>query len=390
MKRSVLILASHLFIGGAETVIANLGCRLDRSRFRVRICCLKEMGNIGNDLLSRGIDVFTLSNQSSQAKKYFSFLMVRKIVKELKIDILHSHTTDTLIDASLCKTTMPRVKVVHTFHFGNYPHYRKRYLMLEKLFCRVPDRLVAVGLEQREKISSTFNVSKRNIDVIWNGVAPPRVDSRRRMADDGCVRIGTVATLIEQKGLHSLIEVARKMKRRGKRAKFLIAGEGRLRTDLEGKVRQLGLSDSVTFLGWVDNANSTFIPYIDIFFLPSLWEAMSMVVIEAMVAGKPVVVTDVGDNRHLIDEGWTGFLAAPGDVDRLAALIETLIDNPVLRSDVGWRAGKRAKELCSVESMIRQYESLYDHVVDHAQRKPLAAHAASRFMQPVKSRPKRV
>ncbi len=89
----------------------------------------------------------------------------------------------------------------------------------------------------------------------------------------------------------------------------------------------LNLKDTVFFMGFIQNAASKFIPYIDIFFLPSLWEAMSVGILEAMAAGKPVVCTDVGENKHVVDNGKSGFIALSGDVKKMSSALETLIQN---------------------------------------------------------------
>jgi glycosyltransferase involved in cell wall biosynthesis len=362
-KINVLLLVDHLHIGGAESVVASLCHALNKQLLHVRVCCIKTKGVIAEELIGSGIEVDVLPQKKTTKSSYTSFLSLRKFVRENHIDIVHSHTTQSLIDGSLCKLMSRGTGHIHTFHFGNYPNYPRKYLILEKLFSRVPDRLVAVGNEQKKTILQTFRFQEKRVDTVWNGVTLkwPRstsstIEKHRR---NGSPIIGTVCTLIEQKGLPYLIEVAAALKQKGVEATFLIAGEGHLHQELETKARELGLDKQVIFLGWVQNASQAIVPYIDIFFLPSLWEAMSVVVLEAMAAERPVVVTDVGENKHVVDNGENGFVVPSKSVDAMVSALEKLITSKTLRENMGAKAGTRAREFYSVEHMARAYERLY-------------------------------
>ena len=80
-------------------------------------------------------------------------------------------------------------------------------------------------------------------------------------------------------------------------------------------------------MGWVTEAPARILPLFDIFIQTSLWEAMSMVILEAMAAGKPIVATEVGENRHVIKHGESGFLSQPGDTKAMAGYVERLLNN---------------------------------------------------------------
>ena len=124
------------------------------------------------------------------------------------------------------------------------------------------------------------------IRTIWNGVpyepVVPDGSFRRSVGGAGRVLIGTIATLIPQKGLSDLLKVARRVSDMDGRVLFVIVGEGALRPELEALRDELGLGDSVVFAGWVTNASKVALPEFDVFFQPSLWEAMSIAVLEAM------------------------------------------------------------------------------------------------------------
>jgi glycosyltransferase involved in cell wall biosynthesis len=170
--------------------------------------------------------------------------------------------------------------------------------------------------------------------------------------------------LIEQKGLTHLLDVIHILKKRHNNFVIVIAGEGRLRNELEEKSKRLGLEDTVFFLGWLGNAASKILPVIDIFIQSSLWEAMSMVLLEAMAAGRPIVTTNVGENSHVIDSGENGFVVGPGDVHAMAEALEKLILNEELRARFGLRAKQKYEKYFTAEIMTRNYERIYLDILD--------------------------
>jgi glycosyltransferase involved in cell wall biosynthesis len=240
--------------------------------------------------------------------------------------------------------------------------------MLEWAASRVADRLVAVGREQLQAISKAYGLPADRLEVVVNGVETAEqksdVEWNSRLASGGRVVIGTICTFIEQKGLPDLLRVAAALKARNERALFVVVGDGPLRAEIEHECRQLGLHDYVLFAGWKPEAPATMMPLFDVFFQPSLWEAMSMVVLEAMAAGKPVVVTDVGDNRHVVCHGETGFVVPARDVDAMANALRQLICSVERRGMFGQAGRHRYAANYTAQTMTRRYEVLYREVLE--------------------------
>ena len=360
-----MLLASHLYIGGAENVIVHLLKNIDRRRFDCYALCLDRLGTIGESLNENGFPVYTLPKSKFFKHNYFSSLELVKFVHKHKIDIIHSHTTHTLIDSALCKCFLPYMKVVHTFHFGNYPHLQKRELLYEKLFSRFPDVLIAVGNDQYQKLAATFPAIRTKLKIVRNGIpAPPDRDhdSKKMETRKDTVAIGTVSTLIPQKGTTYLLDTAYILSRRYDHLKFYIAGDGPLRDSLERKAQKLGLNHVVEFLGWIDDASSKLFPTVDIFFLPSLWEAMPMVILEAMANKIPIVSSSVGENRYIIENGWDGFLFRPRNTEEMAGKLAQLIDDPGLRGQFAQRAYKKFCDNFTLRHMVDNYQAIYQQL----------------------------
>jgi glycosyltransferase involved in cell wall biosynthesis len=362
-RTNVLIVASSLWIGGAETVIRHLALSVDRTRFNVTVCYLKQRGHIGDELAKAGVDIVGIPQPPAGKVDYFTFRKLLRIVRERNIDVVHTHTTHGLLDACLCKVLKPGLKVVHTFHFGNYPHTQARLIWIERIFSRVADRIFSVGDAQRGQLQRVFRFRDDAISTIWNGVTFPNDTGdpafREKARAARRPLIGTIATYIEQKGLFDLLEVARRVKDKGHDVAFAVVGEGHLRPQLEAKRHELDLDDNVFFTGWMTNAADLALPTFDVFFQPSLWEAMSVVILEAMAAGKPVVATRVGENPRVIEDGVDGYVGEPGDIEGMAATLCRILENPELARRCGAAARRKAEDQFSVEHMSRAYEQVY-------------------------------
>ena len=365
-KINLMILTTSLWIGGAETVIRHLAEAIDRRRFNLTVCHLKHRGSVGDELVNAGVEVIGVAEVRDDKVDYFTWLKLLKVIKERQIDVIHTHTTHALVDAAICKVLRPRLKVVNTFHFGNYPHTKSRIMWMERIFSPILTRLYAVGEVQRAQLRNVYGFDERRIGVIWNGVTPPGKGDpsfRSRVGADGRVLVGTIATLIKQKGLKDLMHVARKVVDAGHNVQFVIVGEGHMRPELEALRRELNLDDRVVLTGWVTSAAAVALPTFDVFFQPSLWEAMSVVILEAMAAGKAIVATKVGETPHIIEDGVNGLLANPTDIDGMAAALGKVIGDKQLRDRIGAAAAKKVEQAFTVDHMTRAYEQVYTDVV---------------------------
>lgn len=362
-RRRLLMLIRTLSGGGAELVVETLCAGLDASEFDVRICELNGNGEKAKTLVASGYQVYSLSPTGKALSMPVRLHRLRRVMTENGIELVHSHSTDALADAAFCGRLGRRCHHVHTFHFGNYPHLDTLHLRLERLFHRFPEELVAVGQNQAASIAATYNLDASRLKVIWNGVnpRPSRVDREliAPFVDGQRVVIGTIGTLIPQKGYADLLAVASELKRLGLPVVFLIVGGGPLRAELEATARTAGLEDTVVFLGWVKDASEVVLPAVDIFFQPSLWEAMSMVLLEAAAAGKAIVCTSVGEARRVIAHGQTGLIVEPGDRKSMVQWLSQVVSDVAMRERMGQAAQQDFLKHWTADRMVLEYAALY-------------------------------
>lgn len=367
-RPKILIVHSTLHIGGAEEVTANLCRHIDRERYDLAVCYLKERGLVGEKIAAEGTEVIGIPRSTRFKTDYFTALRLRQLLRKRGIRLVHSHDCHALADTTACRLSTPGLRAMHTFHYGRYPLRDKPFRTIESLCWRFVDQPVAVSSVQRDNIQQLYGIPEGRMQVVWNGVdrqpSGPVPEFIRRHRDAGKIVIGSINTLIEQKGMFDLLETAARLKQQGiNRHVFLIAGEGHLREPLERRRRELGLDDDVILLGWVKDAARVIMDHIDIFFQPSLWEAMSIVLLEAMAAGRAIVATQVGETPLVAEADRSALLVEAGDVTAMAVALARVLNDEDLRSRLGVAAAARYAQHFTAKAMAERYMTLYDTVL---------------------------
>jgi glycosyltransferase involved in cell wall biosynthesis len=225
----------------------------------------------------------------------------------------------------------------------------------------------------REEIITRLRVSPDKVKAIHNGVSfesttasVPTDSLRSRLNVPGNTTIiGCVGNVRASKGYEFMIEAARELDRRGYEFRLLIAGQtgGALFTELTAAVIEGGLSDRVSFLGFCDDVRS-FLREIDIYVLPSTTEGLSISTIEAMAAGKPVVVTRSGGPTEIVEDNSTGLTVPVSDANAIAEKVAYLIDNPTDAKEIADRGMKSVRKRFDLKISMAKYESLYGELLD--------------------------
>jgi glycosyltransferase involved in cell wall biosynthesis len=154
----------------------------------------------------------------------------------------------------------------------------------------------------------------------------------------------------------------------GRKALLLIAGEGPCQEDLENLARELDIVDGIRFLGQRRDLD-TLLPACDLFVLSSLSEGLSFAVLEAMASGLPVVATQVGGNGELIEEGRNGHLVPAQDPKSLGKALGRLLEDPILRKEMGKRGREIAERRYDAGKAAERYVALYQRLIDSRLRK---------------------
>jgi len=228
--------------------------------------------------------------------------------------------------------------------------------------------LIAVSQQVRQMVIEKEGVRPERVQVILNGVEIQQAEQptalvRQKVRQElglppECPLLLTVGRLTEQKGHSCLIKAVPSVLAQHPGAVFAFAGEGPLQAELADLSGQLGVSKSVRFLGLRQDVRRL-LQAADAFVLPSLWEGMSMALLEAMAEGLAVVASDVEGIGDLVEPGVDGLVVPPRDPAALAAAVIGLLDETELRRSLGQAARQKVADDFSVEAMCGRYADVF-------------------------------
>jgi len=293
---------------------------------------------------------------------------LRRLILLEKGDIIHCHGFKAdfyglLVGKSL---KIPLITTIHGWTGLNM--INRVYQFLDGLFLHFFDRVVALGEENRKKLIK-FGVNPRAISIIPYGIhcddpaqGPKRISPARFGLKEDDIVVGVIARLNLEKGHHHLLKAARIVIDRVPGVRFLLVGDGPLRSQLDQEVDALGLAESVIFAGFQSDMNSIY-SLLDMVVLASLREGLPLTILEAMAAGLPVVATRVGEVHDVVRHGATGFLVEPGDEIGLAEAILELTKNPHRCAEMGNLGRRLIEDRFGSARMGENYTALYAEVI---------------------------
>ena len=309
------------------------------------------------------------------------YRQLRELARQFQPDLLHTFFFWPVIYGRLLKRAGIVRRLIENREDEGFNWSRSDYRFL-RLTRSIPDRIICVSEGVRKVVLEREGVSGKQAVVIRNGVAFPPPDpgphelqavrSELGLSPQHQV-VGMVANLNRPvKGVRYFVEAAPMIAEAAPHARLLIVGDGKLRTGLEQKARELGVADRIIFAGFHSNV-SQFYGIMDISVLTSLSEGLSMTILESMSFGLPVVATSVGGNAELVRNEETGFLVPPKDPSRFARAVVTLLGAPDARRTMGDKARRIIEERFTLPAVADQYRSLYDHVAGNQPREELSS-----------------
>ena len=201
-------------------------------------------------------------------------------------------------------------------------------------------------------------IIENGVDVARFKVDPaPGLRDRLGLAADTLV-VGGVGRLSPEKGFHHLVESIALVRRHGVSVDLVLAGDGPERSRLERDARTLGLEGHAHFLGMQRDPRPVYAA-LDMFALPSLEEGAPNALLEAMACGRAVVAARVGGVPEIVEHERSGLLVEPGSPAALAAALERLAVDPVLRRQLGHAAARRVREQFDISQMVAKHAALY-------------------------------
>lgn len=343
-RRKLLII--HEAMGGCGRNVVDIVTNADQSKFDIVV--LYGTNRI-DDYYRHSIPTMSehatlmpapyLTRSLNPLKAIHATRQVRAIIKQVKPDILHCHSSIAGIVGRLASIGLHVDKVFYSphayaFQAWEFSAAKKRlFVLLERFFSR-------------KFTTCTFNVSsgerdqalEHNIDkpskfkVIYNGIPDVDLPSKAEARDllglgylpEDTIIVGSTVRLSMQKDPITFARIAQKVVKDNPLVHFVCVGDGNLRSEMERFVKDNGLSDNVHLIGYRDDAERI-VSAFDIYLLTSLYEGLPYSLIEALRAGVPIVATNVTGNSEVVQPGINGYLFAVGDVEDGASKVRQII-----------------------------------------------------------------
>lgn len=388
---TVMFPINYLGIGGAEQQLLELVRGIDKAHFEPLVVTLYPGYPLESEI--RKIPGAKLISINRKGK--YDFWVITKILSLLwqkEVDIIHPFLTPAtlfgLLPAILYRTP---VKIVTERSVQSKQRLGPRlYLKAEDFLSRFVDKVVSNSEAGREYVIQR-GIPRDRIRVIYNGINLGRlsatdddVEQVRHLlgVPPGGKIVGIMARLSAVKDHVTFLRAAAIISQAMPDTRFALVGDGPLRSYLENLSQELGIASKTVFFGDQQDVG-TYLSAFDIAALTSQREGCSNSLLETMALGKPVVATDVGGNRELVNHGENGLLVPSGNAEAVASATLSLLRDSETAKVMGQRAREKVVSQFSLEKMVQQYQSLYEETLrQKGRRRKLSAAGQSSSGEP--------
>lgn len=375
-KTKVLFVITKSNFGGAQKYVFDLATSMPKDKFDVTVA-LGGSGLLIQKLNEGGIRVLpipSLARDVNTASDLSAFFELLSIFRNERPDVVHLNSAKAGGVGALAARLARVPKIIFTAHGWAFNEERSR---LQHFIIKFFSWITVLLSHKTIAVSDAVKNDARNwplmsnkIIVIKNGIKEPEFytkdDAREKLfalADtqptpDAFI-IGTIAELHKSKGLQYAIEAFAKLAQKDPNMRYFVLGSGDEKERLDGLVKHYGLQERVFLLGFVEDA-ARFLMAFDVFILPSITEALGLVLLEAGHAGLPVVASNVGGIPEIIEDGETGILVQSRDSKGLAEAIKKIIDSPTMRTSLGTALHKKVLDDFLSEKALSITLALYE------------------------------
>lgn len=351
-------------VGGAETMMFRLSEQLVKSGVDVTVF------HFGNQFLAQMCEQAGIKHQQvvgrsqycSIFKVHLFALRFARLLKQQQFKVLHTHLYGP-VSGLFIATRLLGIRHVATLHDVYLVQERIGRGLLLSLASKLGVRLVSVSQDMAQ-FYRNYMPFKSNIVNIYNGidVSPSlKLNQQNKVNDKSKTEqplvLITVGRLVPLKRMRQLVENLASFLV-GCHLELWLVGDGPERSAIEATVSQFNLGQKVKLLGQRDNVEEL-LSQADIFLLNSNTEGLSCSIIEAMAAGLPCIVSDVGGNRELVIDGENGFLYPVDNSNLLIQRLSQIISDNDLRAKMSSNSHQKALEQFTVQVMATNYKNIY-------------------------------
>jgi glycosyltransferase involved in cell wall biosynthesis len=357
---------------GGTIEFVNLLMQQLRLKGHINVVACPRYSALREKCIANGFEWIELDmcREISFFKDIRAVIMLTKIIKEQKCDILHAHSSKAGAIGRIAAWLqgVPCVYTAHGWSFNMRVSKKKKffYAFVERFFSHITAAITCISQQELDSAVS-IGINPKKLVKIDNGLDLGKYDIHDDVdALKGCLNIprdkvviGVVGRITEQKDPFFFLNIASTIKKQVQNSYFVFVGDGELRGQVEERIKSSDdLRDSVSITGWTDNPE-LYIKCFDIAVLTSKWEGFGLVLVEYMASKIPIVATNVDGIPYVVKDGYSGLLSDSGNADQFADKICLLLRDNALRDTLVSNAYREAHEKFSIERTARQYEGVY-------------------------------
>lgn len=344
--------------GGAENLLLQTLRCLDLERFSPHVAVFSKKGTLLPEFLKLDIPIseFPKKNLVSLMISFFKFICFLKIKK---INVIHIHLVGCYVFAvfgSLLAGIKTRIIHWHNIYEPSRTKSWKVYLG-----SKLASRIVGVSKTVNRNNCRLYRISDSKVSLIYNAIDTHDIDNLKENKKLTEICIGSVGKLENQKGFDTLLRAFAIVNKVFPEACLEIIGQGPLQENLKELASELRIRHKVKFLGLLSNQDVLYrIGSWNVFVSTSLWEGLSIVLIEAMAMKKAIVATNIESNAEAVKDEVTGLLCPVDDAETIAKKIIWFLNNPGLAIEFGKRGKERLDSLFLLDVAMEKLYALYD------------------------------
>ena len=366
-KIKILHIQETIGSGGVERLRLSLAKHLDKNIFDQKFVCTNVAGNIPDEIRAEGFEVIPIGVLKSpfdwkQHKK------IQKIIEEYKPEIIHGAVFEGVTMAAI-NGWLKNVPVIILEETSDPQNRSWKGDLLMKLFSKISD--VVIGVSEgvaEEYLKGKLNLPYSKAITINNGVALPRSIFEDEIAiakmqygiSESDFVIGSMGRMLQDshKRFSDLIKSFAVFAENKINVKLLLVGDGRELDGYRILAESLGIKEKVIFAGYQSDVH-LFYRMMDVFALVSAREAFGLVLAEAMLNKLPVIATRVGGMKYIVEDGETGFLVEPFQIEAIAEKLEYFYQHPDQRVQMGENCYEKAMNNYTESVYVKNIETLY-------------------------------
>ena len=373
---NILMLIDNFRFGGAQRAVLDIVRKLDKDLFNITVVGRKGGGFLPEFERLENVKTINLERELKGYDIIKTIFELNRIVRINKIDIIHTNLPFSDFCGFILKLLNPGVKLLSKR--GTTGPYRKKiYKRLLNWFISLPvEIIVCVSREVRDYIHKYEFIPYKKLIVIFNGVDVSEIENtdvnvkekkRELGINEIDLVIGSVGRLTKPKGFEYLLSAFKRVNEEFSHSKLVIVGAGKLEYKLKQQAKDLNLGDNVIFTGKRKDVYGI-LKIFDVFVMASLWEGMSIALLEAMSAKLPIVATNVSGTEEVVENNITGFLIKSRDIEKLSEGMIRLLRDEGMRENFGEMGYRKIKQEFDIEFISRNYQEVYLGLLDQEKR----------------------